>query len=118
MSPQDIALLKSLSNDYKAALISLIIEVVNADNVIEYTEFLTVNQILQELEITDDLYAKGKTFDLLLAMHTIRPLSKECKTAVGLLLLECAEADRKIQPEEQCVLTKIFKTTGIHLTVF
>ncbi len=113
MKPEEISILSSLGGHHKAALVSLVIEVVNVDNEVTGRELGAVNQFLMNIGIDDHIYELGKRFEFDLALETLALTDKAIKTAAANLLIEIAEADGTVQVAEQRLLQHVLRVFGL-----
>ena len=96
----------------KAAIVSLIIEMVNADNTITLEELHATNTINAELGITDDDFALGRALHLPYALEIVSQMTDEQKLDVGVMLTRIIDAD-EVHDNEIALLNHICVCTGI-----
>ena len=105
--------LKHLGLNKKAAFVSLMVEVINADDNIDATEFILFNDINELERIGTDAFELGKKFDLELALATLKRCSSAVKCEIATWLICLAESDGTIQAPERVTLHMIFDRLGI-----
>lgn len=100
--------LKHLGVNKKAAFVSLMIEIVNADGHIDISEILAINEICERERIGSQAFAFGKEFDLELALKTLKRCPPAVKCEIAAWLIYIAEADGCVQAPERIVLHMMF----------
>ena len=96
----------------KEAIVSLIIEMVNADRKITLEELHTSNVINSELGITNDIFRVGRALDLEYALEIVREMTDEQKLNVGYLLTRIIDADG-VDDAEIALFNQICAAAGI-----
>ena len=101
----------------KAAIVSLIIEMINADHEITLEELRESNIINAELGITEEIFCMGRALDVEYAMAIVRRFSDEEKLQVGMLLVRIIDADDDVADDEIRLLNRICRQTGIDIAL-
>ena len=86
----------------KEAIVSLIIEMANADSIVSLEELHTSNVINAELGITDEIFCVGRALSLEYALEVVRQMSNEQKVDVGYMLTRIIDADGDDDDEISC----------------
>ena len=97
----------------KEAIVSLIIEMVNADRKVSLEELHTSNVINAELGITDGIFRVGRALDVQYAIEIIKEMTDEQKLDVGFQLTRIIDADEDGDDEEIALFNRICVETGI-----
>ncbi len=105
--------LKHLGPSKKAAFVSLMVEVINADGRVDVNELLKINDITEREHIDSATFALGRNFDVELALATLSQCSSAVKTEIATWLIAIAEADGMVQAAERAVLHMMFDRMGI-----
>lgn len=105
------------SNNEKAAIVSLLIEMINVDGIIDLEELYVMNVVNGELGITQDIFEAGKAMDCNYAMTVVKHMSDENKMNVAVLLTKVIDADGEDDNREIALLNKICEATGIDTVI-
>ena len=105
----------NFTDNQKAAIVSLIIEMINADHKIQPDEIIESNIINAELGITEEIFHMGYALDVNYAMEMVRKFSDEDKLLVGCLLVRIIDADDDVKDEEISLFNHICHQTGIDI---
>ncbi|MBQ7689955.1 MAG: hypothetical protein IJT30_02030 [Muribaculaceae bacterium] len=100
------------SNRQKEAIVSLLIEMVNADRKVTLEELHETNVINAELVITDDIFRVGRALGLPYAIEVVREMTDEQKLDVGHILTRIIDVDG-VDDDEINLLNYICVETGI-----
>lgn len=100
----------------KEAIVSLVIEMINADGMVSLEELYESNVINDELEITQEMFNVGYALDVDYAADVVRRMNDEQKLYVGLLLTRIIDADRAVDEEFE-LLNSICQRTGIDIAL-
>ena len=100
----------------KEAIVSLVIEMINADHLVTLEELKESNLINHELEITDELFTVGYALDTDFAIKIVKEMSDEQKLNVGLLLTRIIDADEAVH-DEFTLFNAICEKTGIDIVI-
>lgn len=106
------------SNNEKAAIVCLLIELINADGAIVPEEQYTLNVVNEELGITQALFDAGKLMDCSYAMTVVRLIEEDDKkTNIAVLMVRIIDCDGKATPEEIKMLNTICRQTGLDTVI-
>lgn len=105
------------SDKEKAAIVSLLIEMANIDQLVTIEELAEVNDINAELNITQDIFEMGKALELSYAIEVVRQMSQNKKIAVGKFLTRIIDADGKVKSIELNLLNSICHRTGLDIVL-
>ncbi|MBQ0070071.1 MAG: TerB family tellurite resistance protein [Bacteroidales bacterium] len=103
----------SYTDIQKASIISLIIEMINIDNVVSVEELTVSNIINNELHISQDIFEMGKALKVEYAIDVVKKMTDQQKFEVGKLLTRIIDADGDVKPVEISLLNSICKLTGL-----
>jgi uncharacterized tellurite resistance protein B-like protein len=101
----------------KAALVSLLIEMINADNVVEPSECAVFNTICVECAITEDTYNIGRSLDSLVAVNIMKNMSDAQKIFTAQLLTRVIDADARDDDKEIQLFNIICRATGVDVLI-
>lgn len=101
------------SNNEKAAIVSLLIEMINVNDKIDLEELYVMNVVNGDLGITQDIFEAGKCMDCNYAMTVVKHMSDEKKMNVAVLMTKVIDADGVVDNREIALLNKICEVTGI-----
>ena len=97
----------------KAALVSLLIEMINADDIVDPAERTVFDTICVEYSICEDTYNLGRSLDSLVAVDIMRRMSDMQKITVAQLLTRVIDADAKDDDNEIMLFNIICRATGV-----
>lgn len=97
----------------KAAIISLVIEMINIDNVVSIEELTVSNIINNELHISQEIFEMGKALQVEYAIELVKKMTDQQKFEVGKLLTRIIDADGVVKPVEINLLNSICNLTGL-----
>ena len=100
------------NNRQKEAIVSLLIEMANADRKVTLEELHTSNVINAKLGITDDIFRVGRALALPYAIEVVRAMTDEQKLDVAVMLTEIIDSDG-VDDAEISLLNYICVETGI-----
>ncbi len=103
----------AFTREEKAAIVSLIIEMINSDGSVTYQELLTTNVIVRELAVDSDTFNLGVRLKPEHAIALVSRLDDSKKIAVGKLLTRAIDADGNVDTRELALLGTICRATGI-----
>lgn len=83
----------------KQAIVSLIIEMVNADRVITMEELIASNNINVELGINDEVFQAGLALNADYAIEVVKKMGTDRKCFVARLLVRIMDADGASESE-------------------
>lgn len=104
------------SQTQKEAIVSIIIEMINADHVVTIEELRLSNLINNELEISDEIFRVGYALDVEFALSVIKGMSDEQKLEVGYILTRVIDADDAVD-DEFALFNIICEKTGIDIVI-
>lgn len=103
----------SYTDNQKAAIVSLLIEMINIDNIVSLEELNESNCINKELHISQEIFEMGKALKVEYAIDVLRKMTDMQKIEVGKLLTRIIDADGRVVPAELSLLKNICHNTGI-----
>ena len=101
------------SQTQKEAIVSIVIEMINADHVVSLEELRISNLINNELEISDEIFRVGYALDVEFALNVIKEMSDGQKLQVGYILTRIIDAD----DDEFALFNTICEKTGIDIVI-
>lgn len=101
----------------KAALVSLLIEMINIDGNVDPRECDAFNTICVECGITDDAFTLGQRLDSLIAVDMMRRMTDAQKLKTAQLLTRVIDADTQDDDKEIQLFNIICKATGVDILV-
>lgn len=101
----------------KAAIVSILVELANADGNPSKEENDELNRVNHELDISQESYNLGLTMQLESAQDIIRKMDSDKKLHVGILMNRMIEADGLITKNEIKVHESIGHNTGINIVI-
>ena len=105
------------SETQKAALVSLLIEMINVDGEVDPRECDVFNTICVEYGITDEIFRLGQRLDSVLAVDLMRNMSDVQKIATAQLLTRVIDADTKDDDREIQLFNIICRSTGVDVLI-
>lgn len=96
----------------KQAIVSLIIEMINADRVITLEEMYAMNSINAELHITEEVFNAGKALDFDYAIEVVKKMDTNRKCYVAQQLVRIMDSDGADAAEHD-LLIEIGRRTGL-----
>lgn len=99
----------------REAIVSLMIEMANADGDVAYEELIRVNHINDLMGISEEEFFVARALKAEYACGVVSRMDAARKRLVGKLLQEMIDADEKIDEREIILLERIGKLTGIDL---
>ena len=97
----------------KAALVSLLIEMINADSVVDPAECDEFDTICVEYAICDDTFRLGRSLNSMVAVEIMKGMSDVQKIVVAQLLTRVIDADAKDDDNEIRLFNIICRATGV-----
>ena len=107
----------AFSKPQREAIVSLLVEMVNIDDVVAFGELVTANSQNDRLGVTDDDFVAGRKLGMQQACEIVAGMSDEQKIVLGKLLVEAIDADGRVDSREVALLESIGRATGLD-TVF
>lgn len=105
----------TFSREQREAVVSLIVEMVNVDDVVAFGELVASNSLNGHFGVTDADFAAGRALGTRRACEVVAAMSGEQKVAVGRMLVEVIDADGRVDDREVELLERIGKETGLDL---
>ena len=105
------------NDNQKAAIVSLLIEMINVDNVVDPSECDEFDIICAEYGIDDETYRLGKALNSMIALDMMKRMSDIQKIAVAQLLTRVMDADSNADDNEIRLLNIICRYTGVDLLI-
>ena len=99
----------------RAALVSLLLEMVNVDRSEAYEELIVTNNINSRYNISTDIFNAGRNLDPVHALYVVKNMNDDQKRTVAQLLVEVIDADQIVTDEEISLLNFICDATGLDL---
>ena len=97
----------------KAAVVGLLIEMINADKVVDPSECAVFNTICVEYGICEETFSLGRALDSVVAVDIMKRMSDVQKIAVAQLLIRVIDADARDDDNEIKLFNIICRATGI-----
>ena len=101
----------------KAALVSLLIEMINADSIVDPAECTEFDTICVEYNICDDTFSLGRSLNSMIAIDIMKRMSDIQKIAVAQLLTRVIDADARDDDKEIQLFNIICRATGVDILV-
>lgn len=101
----------------KAAIVSLLIEMINADKVVDPSECVVFDTICVEYSISEETYNLGRALNSMVAIDIMKRMSDLQKIATAQLLIRVIDADTNDDDKEIKLFNIICKTTGVDVLV-
>lgn len=79
----------------KVAIASVLIDLMNADGNVDFRETLYMNQLRNNLNISEEEIKEGKEQNLLVSLLVLGTMNNEKKYALAIMLTEMIKADGK-----------------------
>ena len=101
----------------KAALVSLLIEMINADKVVDPSECAVFNTICVEYGVCDETFNLGRALDSMVAIDIMKRMSDIQKLVVAQLLTRVIDADARDDDNEIKLFNVICRATGVDVLI-
>ena len=101
----------------KAAIVSLLIEMINADGEVDPRECDVFNIICVEQEINDEAFTLGQRLDSFVALDMMKRMSDIQKLATAQLLTRVIDADSRDDDNEIKLFNLICRSTGVDVLI-
>lgn len=101
----------------KAAIVSLLIEMINADSKVVVEECTVFDTICVEYAISEDIFSLGRSLDSMAAINIMKNMSDVQKIATAQLLIRVIDADACDDDKEIQLFNIICRTTGVDVLV-
>lgn len=99
--------------EQKAAIVSALIEMINADQVVAYEELVRLNFINYSLGIDDDIFELGRSLKYDYAVKMIADMTPGQKITVAKLLTDIIDSDSVVADPELATLNDFCARTGL-----
>lgn len=103
----------SFTDQEKIAIVSLLIEMANADSHIAYEEMITFNLICQRLEIDHNSFVVGHDLKCEHALEVLKNMSDEKKIQLAKLMVDIIDSDNNADDSEIALLNLACHRIGI-----
>ena len=97
----------------KIAIVSLLIEMANADSHISYEEMITFNLICQKLEIDHDSFVVAYDLRCEHAIEVLKNMSNDKKLQLARMMVEIIDSDNNVDDREIALLNHACHEIGI-----
>ena len=101
----------------KAAMVSLLIEMINVDGIVDPSECEVFDTICVEYGIDEETYSLGKSLNCLVAVEMMKRMNDRQKIAIAQLLTRVIDADAKDDDKESQLLNVICTATGVDILI-
>ncbi len=101
----------------KAAVVSLLIEMINADKVVDPSECTVFNTICVEYGVCDETFNLGRALDSMVAIDIMKRMSDIQKIVVAQLLTRVIDADARDDDNEIKLFNVICRATGVDVLI-
>ena len=101
----------------KAAIVSLLIEMINIDGVVDPSECAVFNTICVEYGITEDAFSVGRSLNSMVAIDIMKKMNDLQKITVAQLLTRVIDADACDDDKEIQLFNIICVATGVDVLV-
>lgn len=101
------------SDQEKIALLSLLIEMANADTKIAYEEMITLNLICRRLEINHNSFVVAMGLKCEHAIEVLKTMSDDKKLQLANMMIEIIDSDNQVDDNEIALLNHACSKIGI-----
>lgn len=101
----------------KAAIVSLLIEMINVDQEVHPNECAVFDSICVEYGISEDTFSLGRSLDSMVAIDIMKRMSDVQKIATAQMLTRVIDADAKDDDKEIQLFNTICVFTGVDTLV-
>jgi len=101
----------------KAAIVSLLIEMINADSVVDPCECSEFDKICVEYGVGEETFRLGRSLDSMVAISIMKGMSDVQKIATAQLLIRVIDADANDDDKEIQLFNIICKATGVDVLI-
>lgn len=101
----------------KAALVSLLIEMINADQVVDPLECDVFDTICVEYGIGDDAFNLGRNLNCMVAVDIMKRMSDMQKIVTAQMLTRVIDADASDDDKEIQLFNVICRATGVDVLI-
>lgn len=103
----------NFTSEQKAAIVSVLIEMVNIDGTVAYEELVRQNFIHYQLQVDDDIFELGRSLKYDYAVKMIATMADDQKMFVAKLLIDIIDADDEVNEAELALLNDFCARTGV-----
>lgn len=101
----------------KAAIVSLLIEMINVDHQVDPSECAVFDIICVEYGISEDIFRLGRSLDCMVAIDIMKRMTDAQKIATAQLLTRVIDADATDDDREIQLFNIICRATGVDTLV-
>ena len=101
----------------KAAVVSLLIEMINVDDNVDPRECAVFNTICVEYGVCDETFNLGRALDSMVAIDIMKRMSDIQKIVVAQLLTRVIDADARDDDNEIKLFNVICRATGVDVLI-
>ena len=101
----------------KAAVVSLLIEMINVDDNVDPRECAVFNTICVEYGVDDEIFALGHRLDAMVALDIMKRMSDMQKIITAQLLTRVIDADARDDDKEIQLFNVICMATGVDVLI-
>ena len=101
----------------KAAIVSLLIEMINADHVVDPSECAVFDMICVEYGISDDIFNLGRSLNSMVAVDIMKRMSDLQKIVTAHLLTRVIDADACDDDKEIQLFNIICRAVGVDVLI-
>lgn len=101
----------------KAAIVSLLIEMINADKVVDPSECEVFDTICVENGITHETFELGRALNSMVAIDIMKRMTDAQKLATAFLLTRVIDADARDDDNEIKLFNVICRATGVDILI-
>lgn len=101
----------------KAAIVSLLIEMINADGIVDPSECAVFDAICVEYGICEETFSLGRSLNSLVAIDIMKRMSDMQKIVTAQLLTRVIDADANDDDMEIQLFNVICRATGVDVLV-
>ncbi len=112
-----MATMIEFSETQKAAVVSLLIEMINVDGIVDPRECDVFNTICVECAIDDEAFSLGQRLDCMVAVDMMKRMSDIQKLKTAHLLTRVIDADTNDDDQEIQLFNIICKATGVDVLI-
>lgn len=95
------------TQNQKAAIVALLLEMANVDEDLAYEELIVTNGIWARIGVDEETFNLGKVLKYEYAVNVVEPMDEPSKIYVAKLLAEVVDADNVVDQKELDLLKKI-----------
>lgn len=103
----------TFTNQEKIAIVSLLIEMANADSKIAYEEMITFNHICHRLKIDHSTFIVGHGLKCEHAVEVLKAMTAAKKLQLAQLMVEIIDSDNNVDDTEIALLNHVCREIGI-----